>query len=92
MNEALEFAQELIDEIKKHDASKDYSKYKKEIAEHIDSYVFNGNGDTTFDFPDMDDFRLIQEDEYDQHMEEGNQDGELRPDYDFYVNGHYVIL
>jgi len=29
MKEALEFAQDLIDEIKKHDASKDYSKYKK---------------------------------------------------------------
>ena len=90
MVEAIQFAQELIDKIKNH--GRDYSKYNKEIAEKIDKYVFNGNWDVSFNFNDMPGFRLIQEDEYDQHMDDGDEDGYPRPDYDFYLDGHYVIL
>lgn len=66
----------------------DYSHKRAEIAQLFDEQLYHGNWDCTTDFDDgTPDLRLIQEDEYDQHM-----DLEDKPDTLTYAAGHYVIL
>lgn len=71
MKEALTAADEVIDALKKHGL--DYSAYRDTIAqEAFDEGLLEGNWDVTvtFDDPKLKDLRFIQEDEYDQHMDD----------------------
>lgn len=66
----------------------DYSHKREAIAQLFDDYLYNGNWDCSTDFDNgTPDLRLIQEDEYDQHMED-----EDRPDTLTYAAGHYVMV
>lgn len=66
----------------------DYSAKREDIARLFDEQLYNGNWDCTTDFGDgTQDLRLIQEDEYDQHM-----DDEIKPESITFAAGHYVIL
>jgi len=66
----------------------DYSSKREDIARLFDEQLYNGNWDCTTDFEDgTPDLRLIQEDEYDQHM-----DDDLKPESITFAAGHYVIL
>lgn len=72
---------------------KDYTAGREELARLFDEELFNGNWDSSTDFGDaaLPDLRLIQEDEYDQSMD--NDDS--RPDEDdqiCYAAGHYVFF
>ncbi|MNK40199.1 hypothetical protein D3C87_588420 [compost metagenome] len=69
----------------------DYSAHREEIARVFDEYLFNGNWDscTEIDLPDVQELRFIQEDEYDQHMDNDPD----KPEWDDmlgYMAGHYV--
>ena len=66
----------------------DYTAKRDDIARLFDDYLYNGNWDCSTDFDDgTPDLRLIQEDEYDQHM-----DDEDKPETLTYAAGHYVML
>ena len=90
--EAKEVAQRFIDTIK--DAKDiDFQPHFDIIAQHIKDYVFNGMWDTTIDVedPHFPDIRVIEETEYDQHMDE---DDENTPSWDDVIEcgGHYLVL
>lgn len=66
----------------------DYSAKREEIARLFYDQLYNGNWDCTTDFDDgTPDLRLIQEDEYDQHMDDDD-----KPETLTYAAGHYVML
>jgi hypothetical protein len=77
--EALENAEELI-QILKIQYNLDYSSHKEYIAEQIwNSGHWLGHWSVLVIFPDgLPSLKAIQEDEYDQHMD----DGEDRPSWD----------
>lgn len=84
LTEALKSSDKLISDLKEH--GHDYSSKRVEIAELFDKYLWEGHWDSSTFFEDgTPNLRLIQEDEYDQHMED-------RPDYLLYSCGHYVII
>lgn len=88
--EARELAQQFVEHFK---PKFDFTPHINKIAEEINDYVFNGNWDHTIDV-EVDGvpwIRVIQEDEYDQHMDEDDED---TPSYDdvSYVGGYYVLL
>lgn len=87
-NEALAEAEYLIVKIKKLNGN-DYSGLKSEIALFFDNVMWQGNWDGTLAVDaELPNLRFIQEDEYDQHMDECDD----KPDYDLYACGHYVIF
>lgn len=71
----------------------DYSKYRNEIADLWDGDygLWNGNDDCTTDLgdPNLQDIKLIQEDHYDQHM-----DDDEKPSWDDMICsvGDYVFF
>lgn len=71
----------------------DYSAGREEIARIFDEDLWNGNYDSSTDFEtagiDLPEIRFIQEDEYDQSMDEEDLP-ETEPN--FYAAGHYVFL
>lgn len=68
-DEALKAAQNIIDALK--GKGRDLSAEKEEIARAIDEGIWEGNWDTTTEFTSgAEDIRLIQEDEYDQSMDD----------------------
>ncbi len=81
--EALRNADDLIERLKKLGHG-DYSQYRQEIADLWDKGHWDGNWDVTTDLNDpvLKDLRLIQEDEYDQHMDNGDEDGNPAPEWD----------
>jgi hypothetical protein len=85
-------ADEVIEDLKS--LGFDYSQGREEIARVFDEDLWNGNWDSSTDFemdyqPNMRDLRFIQEDEYEQHME----DDEDKPTNDLcYSAGHYVFF
>lgn len=83
--EALEAADTVIDDIRNHHVH-DYTSKRLEIADHFDNCLWCGNWDSALDFEDMPTLRFIQEDEYDQHMDDD------QPEYDLYSEGHYIII
>lgn len=88
--EALDLAHEFVEHFKD---KFDFTPHIDKIAEDINDYVYNGNWDHTIDI-EVDGvpcIRVIQEDEYDQHMDEDDED---TPSYDEvdYVGGYYVML
>jgi hypothetical protein len=79
-------ADEVIKALQEHGL--DYTHKRDDIAQLFEEYLYNGNWDCTTDFEDgTPDLRLIQEDEYDQHM-----DDDLKPEPIVYAAGHYVML
>lgn len=78
MSAAERFAQELVD-VMLQSHGIDYSDQFEFIRTWADENMWNGNWDLTieFDNPKYRDLRLIQEDEYDQHM-----DDDENPDWD----------
>lgn len=85
-------ADDVIAALLKH--GHDYSSKRAEIEDLFTNQLYEGNWDSSTDFGDSTpDLRLIQEDEYDQHMDDGGEDGEdQRPAYIVYASGHYVML
>jgi len=67
----------------------DYSPKRRKIEQNYDNELMRGYWDSSISFEDekYPDIRLIQEDEYDQHM-----DDDEKPDYDLFVDGYYVII
>lgn len=90
-NEILESARKeadylIVDILKK--SGVDYSSKKEELAKCFVDDLWNANYDCTLTFDDgTPEIRFLQEDEYDQHM-----DDDEKPDYDFYSCGYYIIL
>lgn len=88
-SDAYRAADEVIADLTK--VGHDYSEGREEIARIFDEYLWNGNWDMTTDFENgLVDLRFIQEDEYDQHMNE-----EDKPDWNemaVYSSCHYVWL
>lgn len=79
--EAYDAADGVILLLAQHAPQHDYSSKRDDIARLIDDDIWNGNWDTSTSFDDgTPDIRLIQEDEYDQHMDDGDEDGNERPD------------
>lgn len=74
--DALQEADRIIENLKQHGAG-DYTPGRNEIARMFDDYIWNGHWDCTTSFDEVDnpaanglrELRLIQEDEYDQHMD-----------------------
>lgn len=76
MQESYNAADELISALLA--KGYDYSEYREQIArEAFDEGLFSGNWDVLVSIDGEDDLRLINEDEYDQHMDEGD-----KPDFD----------
>lgn len=89
MEEAYTAADEVIAGILKVDGI-NYSAAREEIARVFDEELWEGNYDASTDFENLPNLRLIQEDEYEQSMDED----EDRPDEDDqigYFAGHYVF-
>lgn len=89
MTESYSAADDVIDALKT--LGFDYTDGREEIARCFDEGIFNGNWDYTTEFEDLRDLRLIQEDEYDQSMDEDPD----RPDEDDVIaeaGGVYVFF
>ena len=66
----------------------DYTDKRDDIARLFNEQLYEGNWDSSTDFEDgTPDLRLIQEDEYDQHMDDDD-----KPETITYAAGHYVML
>lgn len=66
----------------------DYTAKRDDIARLFNEQLYEGNWDSSTDFDDgTPDLRLIQEDEYDQHMDDDD-----KPETITYAAGHYVML
>lgn len=88
MNEAVKLADRLIAAIKAENGT-DYTPVRDELIAMFDDDLLNGNWDTTSDFGGaLPDLRIIEENEYDQSMDEDE-----KPDWDsMIVNiGYYVF-
>lgn len=89
--EALQSADRVIEVLQR---IHDYSPYRNAIAEMFSDYLWHGNWDMTLDdLGDLPSIRFIQEDEYDQHMDDGDEDGNPRPEDPFtLIESHYIFL
>lgn len=78
MKEAYSAADEILEELQKNGI--DYSKHRQAIANSYWYGLLEGNDEVTVSLTDsgLQDLRIIQEDHYDQHMD----DDESRPDSD----------
>lgn len=83
--QALDAADTVINEIRQHHQH-DYTPKRLEIADFFENDLWCGNWDSSLDFDNMPRLRFIQEDEYDQHMDDD------QPEYDLYSEGHYIII
>lgn len=85
-------AQAFIDEIKRSKGI-DFQPHFDTIASDIENYVYNGNWDHTIDVDDANfpDIRVIEENEYDQHMDEDDED---TPSWDdlLQVGSYYLLV
>jgi hypothetical protein len=88
MQESWQSADDVIETLKQ--AGHDYSNNREEIAELFDEYLYNGNYDMTLEFSDKPDSRFIQEDEFDQHMDD-DEDVPKHEDQLCYAAGHYIF-
>lgn len=79
MQESLDAADEVILGMKKHGL--DYTKHRDAIALAFDEGLLNGNDEASVDVEgdsSVRDLRIIQEDHYDQHMDEDDS----KPEWD----------
>ena len=85
-------AQRMIDVIKSAKGI-DFQPHFDTIAGDIENYVFDGNWNHTIDVEDSNfpDIRVIQEDEYDQYMDEDDED---TPSWDdlLQVDSYYLLV
>ena len=85
---ALQEADDIINRLKEHGV--DYTPHREAIARCFDEGIWNGNWDVTTDIgvEGVRELRLIQEDEYDQSMD----DDEDKPTWDsmLFMRGAYV--
>ena len=85
---ADQLTQEIIDLLNDKE-NLDYSSKFNAISKDIENYVLNGSWDHTIDLDDdnLPSIRIIQEDEYDQHM-----DDEEKPDWEelLQVDSYYL--
>lgn len=67
----------------------DYSPKRKEIEKAYVNKLSQGDCDVVifFDDENFPDLRFMQEDHYDQHMDEDDKDG-----YHIYVNSYYILI
>lgn len=88
MEIALDKADQLIEALKTEGL--DYSEYREELSKLWDDGLWEGNWDVTTDLPaGVRNIRIIQEDEYDQHMDDGpSWDSMLfsRPEYTWFAD------
>lgn len=86
---AINHANIVIAELLKH-SGVDYSSQRLKIKKNYDDYLMRGHWHSTVEFENkkFPDLRFIQEDEYDQHMDDEDE----QPDYDLFVNGYYIII
>lgn len=67
----------------------DYSSKRQEIADLFDNHLWQGNWDCQTDFEDdMQNLRFIQEDEFDQSMDDESKDGMKEI---CFSEGHYIF-
>jgi hypothetical protein len=88
--EALQAADEVIAGIKEANGL-DYTPVRDDIAKLFHEDLFNGNWDSSTDFDpvhDLPDLRIIEENEYDQSMD---NDPDRPEDEIGYFAGHYVF-
>lgn len=88
MQECYNIADSLIEELKSA-KNMDYSPYREELAEEFDT-LYRGFDDTHTSFDTLPNVWIIQEDHYDQHMDED----ENKPEWETMicmVNGFYVF-
>lgn len=85
-------AQRMVDIIKSAKGI-DFQPHVGAIASDIENYVYNGNWDHTIDVEDSNfpDIRVIEENEYDQHMDEDDED---TPSWDdlLQVDSYYLLV
>lgn len=84
--QALNAADAVIKNIRQHHIGHDYTRKRLEIANFFQKCLWRGHWDSTLDFDNMPTLRFIQEDEYDQHMDDD------QPEYDLYSECHYIII
>lgn len=85
--QAYKAADEVIEDLKS--LGFHYENGREEIARVFDESLWNGNWDSSTEFESLRDLRFIQEDEFDQSMDEDDKPGE---DYLSYSSGHYVFF
>lgn len=90
MNEAAKLADQVIEAIKSKNGT-DYTPVRDELTAMFDDDLLNGNWSTRSDFgvPGLPELRIIEENEYDQSMDEDE-----KPDWDSMVvdiSGYYVF-
>ncbi|HET8686079.1 MAG TPA: hypothetical protein VFM18_05365 [Methanosarcina sp.] len=84
MQESIDAAQELVQQLK--EIGLDYSKYELQIAEEMfENGILRGLWDTVVHFDDKPSLRIINEDEYEQHMDEDDVD---TPEWDDIIFTH----
>lgn len=68
----------------------DYSLYREQIAQVYDEGIFEGNADceTEINVEGVRELRFIQEDEYDQHMDEDEE----KPDWEDMLCDGYAYV
>ncbi|HET8688950.1 MAG TPA: hypothetical protein VFM18_20260 [Methanosarcina sp.] len=82
MQESIDAAQELIQQLK--EFGSDYSKYELKIAEKMfENGILRGRWDTVVHFDDKPSLRIINDDEYEQHM-----DDDEKPEWDDMICSH----
>jgi hypothetical protein len=87
MNTAEQAADQVIADIKA-SGGPDYSAAREDIIKLFDETLWNGNWDATTDLDGgLRNLRFIQEDEFDQHMDDGPEHEEQI----CYTEGHYVF-
>lgn len=85
---ALQAANEVIDAVNIA-TGLDYSQHREEIAKLFEDYLWNGEWDMATDLEEangLENLRLIQEDEFDQHMDTDDLETIC------YSAGHYVLF
>jgi hypothetical protein len=90
MDESYQEADNVIEMMKTH-LDKDYTAGREEIARVFDEDIWNGNWESVTDFgiEGLEDLRFIQEDEYDQHMDD-DPDKPTWEDMILSGSGYYV--
>lgn len=90
MKEAFASADQVIEGIKR-SGGPDYTPFREQIADVFWNTLFDGNWDAQAHFGEVSrvpDLRFIQEDEYDQHMDDDEKPAEA--DEIGLLAGHYV--
>jgi len=88
MTEALEVADRVIKAIQQENGV-DYSPVRQEIADFFDGTLWEGNWDSVLELEELPSLHFIQEDEYDQSMDDDD-----KPDEDSMIGlieSHYIF-